>query len=195
MIVQTLLVAVTWIERLARRLGEVTSWLALGILASVLVAVVGGAMGANEMLSWGVHIPLLGDNLTINDVFDLEWHFFAVMVMVGGTYAYLDDRHVRSDLIYSGLSRKARKWIDTIGDVVLLLPFAAVMFWLSIGFVARSYNSSEKSDYGGMIDRFAIKSVIPIGFALLFLVVVARVIKRFLEVEAQSSASEPADDK
>ena len=185
----SLLVAVNLIERFGRRLGEVTSWFALGILISVLTAVVAGAMGANEMLSWGIHIPLLGDNLTINDVFDLEWHFFAVMVMTGGTYAYLDDRHVRSDLIYSGLSDRAKKWIDTIGDVVLLMPFAAVMCWLSIGFVARSFNAGERSDYGGMIDRFAIKSVIPIGFAILFVIVLARVIKRFLNVDVPSAAS------
>lgn len=171
-------------ERFGRWLGEVTSWFALGTLISVLVAVTGGAMGANIMLDWGFHVPLLGNDLTINDVFDLEWHFFAVMVMAGGTYAYLDNRHVRSDLIYSGLSSRAKKWIDTIGDVCFLLPFAAVMVWLSTSFVARSFNAAEKSDYGGMIDRFAIKSVIPIGFSILFLVVLARVIRRFLDEKA-----------
>jgi TRAP-type mannitol/chloroaromatic compound transport system permease small subunit len=36
-------------------------------------------------------------------------------VMLGGTYAYLDDKHVRSDLIYGGLSWRVQRWIDTIG--------------------------------------------------------------------------------
>jgi len=187
---RNLLVVLHAIERFGRWLGEVTSWLVLCTLVSVLAAVAGGAMGANVMLSWGVHIPLLGDDLTINDVFDLEWHFFAIMVMAGGTYAYIDNRHVRSDLIYSGLSKRAKRWIDTLGDVFLLLPFAAAMTWLSIGFVTRSFNAAEKSDYGGMIDRFAIKSVIPIGFAILFLVVLARVIRSFIDDEAQPEASD-----
>lgn len=187
---RNLLVVLNAIERFGRWLGEVTSWLVLCTLVSVLAAVAGGAMGANVMLSWGVHIPLLGDDLTINDVFDLEWHFFAIMVMAGGTYAYIDNRHVRSDLIYSGLSKRAKRWIDTLGDVFLLLPFAAAMTWLSIGFVTRSFNAAEKSDYGGMIDRFAIKSVIPIGFAILFLVVLARVIRSFIDDEAQPEASD-----
>ncbi len=190
MIRRNLLVVLNAIERFGRWLGEVTSWLVLCTLVSVLAAVAGGAMGANVMLSWGVHIPLLGDDLTINDVFDLEWHFFAIMVMAGGTYAYIDNRHVRSDLIYSGLSKRAKKRIDTLGDVFLLLPFAAAMTWLSIGFVTRSYNAAEKSDYGGMIDRFAIKSVIPIGFTILFLVVLARVIRSFIDDEAQPEASD-----
>ena len=191
MIKQNLLSIVNKIEGFGRRLGEITSWLVLGTLISVLVAVVGGAMGANEMLSWGINIPLLGDNLTINDVFDLEWHFFAVMVMAGGTYAYLDNKHVRSDLVYSGLSEQVKRWVDTIGDVCLLLPFAAVMTWLSIGFVSRAFRSGEGSDYGGMIDRFLIKSVIPIGFAIMFLVVLARVIKRFIDDDSQSGSTDP----
>ena len=183
MIRRYLLVAATSVEHAARRLGEVTSWFALGVLISVLVAVIASAMRANEILGWGVDIPLFGDNLTVNDVIDLEWHFFAVMVMVGGTYAYLDDRHVRSDLIYASLAPSTKKWIDTLGDVFLMLPFTAVMCWLSIGFVMRSYNSGEGSDYGGMLDRFLIKSTIPIGFAILFLVILARVVRRFLKKE------------
>lgn len=168
------------IEWLGRRLGEVTSWLILGTLATVLVAVVAGALGANEMLIWGVPLPLLGEKLTINGIFDLEWHFFALMVMVGGTYAYQDDSHVRSDLFYGNFSERKKRWIDQLGDVFLLLPFSVVMTWLSWGFVVRAYNAGEKSDYGGLVDRFLIKSVIPLGFALLSVVVLSRVVRRLL---------------
>lgn len=182
------------VERIGRWLGEITSWLALGILASVLVAVVASALRANVMLNWGIDIPLFGDNLTVNDVIDLEWHFFAIMVMIGGTYAYMDDKHVRSDLIYTGLSHSKKKWVDTLGDVFLMMPFTAVMCWLSIGFVMRSYRSSEGSDYGGMLDRFLIKSSIPIGFAILFLVILARVIRRLLDEELAESTYSPIDE-
>ena len=190
MIRQNLLVSANIVERVARRLGEITSWFALGVLISVLVAVIASAMRANEILGWGVDIPLFGDNLTVNDVIDLEWHFFAVMVMVGGTYAYQDDKHVRSDLIYAGLSQSKKMWINTLGDVFLMMPFVAVMWWLSIGFVMRSYNSGEGSDYGGMLDRFLIKSTIPIGFAILFLVILARVIRRLLNDETLQESQE-----
>jgi len=190
MIKQVLLGAANAIETFARRLSEITSWLALGVLVSVLLAVIASALRANVILSWGVEIPLFGDNLTVNDIIDLEWHFFAIMVMVGGTYAYLDDKHVRSDLIYAGLSDSKKKWINSLGDVILMLPFTAVMCWLSIGFVMRSFNSSEGSDYGGMLDRFLIKSTIPIGFAILFLVILARVVRRFLDDETMQETQE-----
>ncbi len=182
------------IERIGRWLGEITSWLALGVLASVLVAVIASAMRANVMLDWGVDIPLFGDNLTVNDVIDLEWHFFAIMVMIGGTYAYMDDKHVRSDLIYAGLSQSKKKCIDTLGDVFLMMPFAAVMCWLSIGFVMRSYNSSEGSDYGGMLDRFLIKSTMPIGFAIMFTVILARVVRRLLDDDLAKSTYSTTDE-
>ena len=182
------------IERIGRWLGEITSWLVLGVLASVIVAIIASAMRANIMLDWGFDIPLFGDNLTVNDVIDLEWHFFAILVMIGGTYAYMDDKHVRSDLIYAGLSHSKKKWVDTLGDVFLMMPFVAVMCWLSIGFVTRSYNSSEGSDYGGMLDRFLIKSTIPIGFAILFLVILARVIRRLLDDDLAKGSYSPTDE-
>ena len=191
---QLLVTIARLIERIGRWLGEVTSWLVLGVLASVLVAVIASALRANIMLDWGVDIPLFGDNLTVNDVIDLEWHFFAIMVMVGGTYAYLDDKHVRSDLIYAGLSNRGKKWIDCLGDIFLMLPFTAVMCWLSIGFVMRSYRSGEGSDYGGMLDRFVIKSTIPIGFAILFVVILARVIRRLLDEDLAKSTYSNTDE-
>jgi len=104
--------------------------------------------------------------------------------------AYLDDKHVRSDLIYADLSPKVKAWIDTIGDIVLLLPFAAVMVWLSSSFVMRAFNSGEASDYGGLVDRFLIKSTIPIGFSILFIVVVARIIKRFIDLSEDKGKAE-----
>jgi TRAP-type mannitol/chloroaromatic compound transport system permease small subunit len=185
--IQALKATVSAVENFARWLGEVTSWLVIGTLISVLTAVLAGALGANEMLSWGFDLPILGSQLTINGVFDLEWHFFAVMVMVGGSYAYLDDKHVRSDLLYSDLSAKGKAWIDSIGDVCLLLPFCAVMVWLSSSFVMRSFNSNEASDYGGLVDRFLIKATIPVGFSILFIVVLVKVIKRILSLSDASS--------
>ena len=191
---QLVVVIARFIERIGRWLGEITSWLVLGTLASVLVAVIASAMRANELLNWGVELPLFGDNLTVNDVIDLEWHFFAVMVMIGGTYAYLDDKHVRSDLIYANLSRKGKRWIDTLGDVFLMLPFTAVMWWLSIGFVMRSYRTSEGSDYGGMLDRFLVKSTIPIGFGIMFIIIVARVLRRFMDDELGDGSYSAKDE-
>ncbi len=66
---------ITATECFGRWFGEITSWLVLGTLISVLIAVIAGALGANEMLSWGMDLPILGTKLTINGIFDLEWHF------------------------------------------------------------------------------------------------------------------------
>jgi TRAP-type mannitol/chloroaromatic compound transport system permease small subunit len=64
-----------------------------------------------------------------------------------------------------------------LGDVFLLLPFCAIIFWLSLGFVDMAFRSGEKSDYGGLTDRYLVKAVIPIGLALLFACGLGRIIR------------------
>lgn len=172
-------------KRIGYAIGEFTSWFGLGILVTVLIAVVAGGLGLNQLLEWGFYIPILGEGLTINGIFDLEWHFFAVMVMFGGTYGYLENTHVRSDLIYASLPDHKKAWIDTIGDLFLLIPFCVIMTHLSWKFMMRSYKFSEQSDYGGLVDRFVVKSAMPLGFALLALVVFGRVLSRFVEVDGK----------
>lgn len=155
--------------------GRASSWLNLGILASVLVAVAAGAAGANELLSWEGEIPLFGDRLTINGVFDIEWHLFTVTVMLGGAYALLEDRHVRSDFFRQKMSARWQIAVDVAGDIVFLLPFCAIVGAVSLDFTARSYSLGEKSDYGGLVDRYLIKSMIPIGLGVLFAAGVLRI--------------------
>ena len=155
--------------------GRASSWLNIGILASVLLAVAAGAAGANELLSWEREIPLFGDQLTINGVFDIEWHFFTVTVMVGGAYALLEDRHVRSDFFRQKMSARWQLAVDAAGDILFLLPFCAIVGALSLDFTARAYSLGEKSDYGGLIDRYLIKSMIPIGLGILLAAGVLRI--------------------
>jgi len=159
--------------------GRPASWLVLILIITVLVAVIGSLMRLSEILSWGFPIPLLGNHMTITGLAELQWHLFAVMVMFGGAYALAEDRHVRVDFIYAHLGDRGRAIIDILGDIFLLLPFCAIVFWLSLRFVGLAYRSGELSDYGGLIDRYLIKSVLPLGLALLFAAGLGRVITNF----------------
>ena len=163
------------VESLIVRCGCATSWLNLGIIVAVLAAIIASTAGANELLSWEGEIPLFGEHLTINGVFDLEWHLFTVTVMFGGAHALLEDRHVRSDFLYQKMSPRGRRIVDIAGDVVFLMPFCVIIIWLSLGFAARAHALGEGSDYGGLVDRYLIKSMIPIGFGLLFIAAAVRV--------------------
>lgn len=157
--------------------GKVSSWLVLPIIACVLAAVIGGIFRLSQLATWDEPILLFGDQLSIIGLIELQWHLLAVMVMLGGSYALYEDRHVRVDMMYAKVSPKWRATIDAIGDLIFLLPFCALIAWLSLRFVDMSIRSGEKSDYGGLLDRYLVKSIIPIGLSLLFMTGLGRVLR------------------
>ncbi|WGF88065.1 TRAP transporter small permease subunit [Marinivivus vitaminiproducens] len=173
--------------------GRVAAWLVLAITAAVLVAVTGNAMRAGTLLAWNTDLPLLGTQLTMTGLFDLQWHLFAVLVILAGPFALAEDRHVRVDLVADRLSERGRAIVDLIGDLLLLLPFSALIVWLSLPFVGFAFKSGEGSDYGGLVDRYLIKAIIPVGFALLFGSALGRIlvnVARLLDSRGSRAAGE-----
>ncbi|HEY9566838.1 MAG TPA: TRAP transporter small permease subunit, partial [Thalassobaculum sp.] len=94
-----------------------------------------------------------------------------------GVYTFAEDRHVRVDFLHAKLGPRGRAVVDIVGDLVLLLPFCAVVGWLSLRFVDLAYRSGELSDYGGLIDRYLVKAFLPIGLGLLFAAGFGRIIR------------------
>ena len=106
---------------------------------------------------------------------ELQWHLYAVGIMFGASYSQMMDSHIRVDIIHARLSKKWRLRWDLFGIVFLLLPFIIVIFHQSIDFVYESFRVNERSDAPlGLPWRWAIKSVIPISFAMLGIATLAR---------------------
>mgnify|MGYP000657211637 CR=1 FL=1 len=96
---------------------------------------------------------------------ELEWHLFAAMFMLGVPYTLRVGGHVRVDLIYERLSGHKKAWIDLLGSLFLLLPFALLVAWYGVGFAREAYELGETSgDPGGLPYRWIIKAVIPFSF-------------------------------
>ncbi len=157
--------------------GKMASWLVLPIIACVMIAVLGGVFRMGLLMSWQTPLPLLGTELRIIGLVELQWHLFAVMVMLGGAYALQQERHVRVDMLYANFSPKKRAALDTVGDLLFLIPFCLLIAWLSFRFVGMSFRTGERSDYGGLTDRYVVKSIIPIGLGLLALTGFGRVLR------------------
>lgn len=158
-------------------LGRLAAWLILPIIVGAMLAIAGSYFGLSSFARWGVSVPLFGDHFSVTGAAELQWHLFGVMVMLGGAYALRADRHVRVDLVYAKLSPRGRRSVDLIGDLVLLLPYCALVAYLSLGFVEMAYRSGEQSDYGGLIDRYLIKAILPIGLGTLFLAGLGRILE------------------
>ena len=116
-------------------------------------------------------------------LFELEWHLFAIIFMVGAAYTLKYDKHVRVDVFYTNFSPKRKAWVNLIGTVFFLIPFCVVIISTSIPFVIASYNIMESSaDPGGLPYRFIIKATIPIGISLLLLQGVSELLKSLIVI-------------
>jgi len=109
---------------------------------------------------------------------ELQWHLYALGIMFGASYSQVLDTHIRVDIFYARLSDKWKLRWDLFGIVFLLLPFIIVIFDQSLTFTAESFRLGERSDAPlGLPWRWAIKSVIPISFALLAVATISRAVR------------------
>ena len=162
--------------------GRLASWAVILIMVFTVLSVLFSQLRIGVIATWDVMLPLIGNRITLAGLTELQWHFFGLMVMLGGAYALQADRHIRVDIIYGQLGPRMRRAVDVLGDVVFLIPFCVVVAWLSLGYVERSYVTGERSDYGGLFDRYFIKSMIPIGLSLLALAASFRVVRNLCQI-------------
>ena len=156
-----------FIENLIESTGKIVSWLSI-----ILVAII----GVDVLLRYAF-------NKSTAALFELEWHLFAIIFMIGSAYTLKYDKHVRVDVFYTNFSVKRKAWVNLIGTVFFLIPFCVVIISTSIPFVIASYNIMESSaDPGGLPYRFIIKATIPIGISLLLLQGVSELLKSLIVI-------------
>ena len=159
------------IGRLNEQIGKVVSW-----LTSILVWVI----CMDVLLRYLLNISFAG-------LFELEWHIFALIFLLGAAYTLKHDKHVRVDIFYNKFSAKGKALINLIGTALFLIPFCVVTIWSSVPFVINSFNILEGSpDPGGLPFRFIVKSAIPIGFTLLLLQSISLIIDSILIIKGRS---------
>ena len=72
-----------------------------------------------------------------------------------------------------------QKAIDTVGFFLFLTPMAGLLIYYGIGYAYESYAIKETSpNFGGLSYRFVIKSLIPLGFFLLWCEELRKVLSR-----------------
>lgn len=111
---------------------------------------------------------------------ELQWHLYAIGVMMGISYAQVNDSHIRVDILHSNFSDRTKRIVEIVGILIFVLPFIWVIFYHSLDFVADSLRTSERSDAPlGLPYRWVIKSIIPLSFGLLGLATFSRLIRDF----------------
>ena len=83
-------------------------------------------------------------NFSSASLYELEWHFFAAIFLLGSSVTLQNDEHVRVDVFYNRLSKKNKEVINLIGNIFFLVPFSLVIH-ISIPFVTDSFVILESS--------------------------------------------------
>jgi TRAP-type mannitol/chloroaromatic compound transport system permease small subunit len=150
------------IDAFIRRVGEATSWVWVALVAVITVNVVMRYVFGQGRIEFE----------------ELQWHVYAVGFLIGLSYCFEADDHVRIDVLYDGFNPRLKAWIEFLGILFFLLPFLAVILIYAMPFVAYSFSIHEVSEApGGLPFRWAIKSFLLIGVVLLLLATVARFVR------------------
>ncbi len=150
------------IDRLTTGIGRTVAWLALVVVLLQFVLVVArylfglGSIWLSEAVIYG----------------------HATLFMGAAAWTLKAGGHVRVDIFYAEASHRAKATVDLIGALLLLLPFAAVLVWLSLPYAARSWAILERSqEASGLPLVFLLKTLIPLFAVLMALQGVAQAIR------------------
>jgi len=161
-----------YLEQLIERIGQLTSWLVLGMVLLTALVVL--------LRYW----------------FDLGWialqesisYFHSTVFMLGASYTLKHNEHVRVDIFYDHLSDTARAWVDLSGHLFILIPVMVFIFWVSWPYVVSSWEIKEASgEAGGLPGVYLLKSLILLMPGLLIAQALALILKAVVKVSESKS--------
>lgn len=149
------------IDALNSVVGRTVTWLTLIV---VLVS------ATNAVVRKAFHI-------SSNAWLELQWYLFGAIFLLAAGYTFLNNEHVRVDVVSQRFSRRVQVIIEIIGVVFFMFPAFGLVFWLSIPFFYESLVFQEHSSNTGGLMRWPVKLLLPLGFGLLILAGVSHLIK------------------
>ncbi len=169
------------IERINAVIGRAASWLAL---AMVLVG------SFNAIARWLDRYT--GLDLSANTYLEMQWYMFSAMFLLAGAWALGENAHVRVDVFYARISRRAQAWVNVIGVVLLLVPFCVMMVIVSWASLMHSVSIHEMSPDPGGLPRYPLRAVVPLAFVLVLLQGLALAIGEVLTIIGRGPTDEEA---
>ena len=157
------------IDRLTTAIGRGVAWLALVIVLLQFALVVArylfglGSIWASEAVIYA----------------------HAALFMLAAAWTLRAGGHVRVDVFYAEASLRTKAIVDLAGALLLLLPFALVLVWLSLPYAARSWMIFERSqESSGLPLVFLLKTLIPLFAGLMALQGIAQAIRALFSKSA-----------
>lgn len=139
-------------DRLLSAFGRLAGWLALIMVCVIVTDVV-----LRRWFSAGS-----------TQLQELEWHLHGALFLLALGWAYLENAHVRIEVLAEKWPLKVRAYIEITGIFLLLIPYVGSLLWFGTDYFAYSLAYSESSPSpSGLPARYIIKGLMVFGFALL----------------------------
>ncbi|MBE2275124.1 MAG: TRAP transporter small permease subunit [Rhodobacteraceae bacterium] len=151
------------IDRLNEFIGRTAGY---AILAAVIISA-GNAI-----------VRKLAPQYSSNAWLEAQWYLFGAAFMLAAAVTLKQNEHIRIDLIYGNLSRRAQNWIDLLGHLLFLMPFSLLMVWYLWPYTVKSFLSGEVSTNAGGLVIWPAKAILLAGFVMLSLQGVSEIIKK-----------------
>lgn len=95
---------------------------------------------------------------------ELEWHFHTALFTLVLGYAYVNNRHVRVDLIRETLPLRRQAWIEFLGCSLFMIPYCLIVIYYAAFYAYDSFVMNEISaSLVGLSQRWIIKTVLLFG--------------------------------
>jgi TRAP-type mannitol/chloroaromatic compound transport system permease small subunit len=155
---QTLIVKLQLISKVV---GQFISWLSL-LMVLITFAIV--------VLRYGFNMGYIAMQESV-------MYLYAISFLLGISYTFQADQHVRVDIFYNKMSVKQKAWVNLLGVVFLLLPMTTFIFYSSWAYVINSWEVMEESgEAGGLAFVYLLKSNILIMAILLGIEAMAQIL-------------------
>lgn len=145
--------------------------LVVALMLAIALQVLANLLDWTPLARFPAPVPLFGEAVTLNSLLDLQWHLLAAIALLPAGLVWLRDGHVRVDFLYNRRGPRGRAWTDILGNLLFAAPF----LWMSVpaarDFARRAWASGEGSASGGLQDLWLVKTVLPLGLALLGLAI------------------------
>jgi TRAP-type mannitol/chloroaromatic compound transport system permease small subunit len=150
------------IDTITAFIGRAASWL---VLVAVLIS------AGNAAIRYSL-------NISSNAWLEAQWYLYGAVFLLSAAYTLQRNEHVRVDVVFGALPKRAQNWINLLGHIFMLMPFTMLLIYEAVPFVITSYQQQELSENANGLIQWPAKSLLLAGFVLLAVQGISEIIKR-----------------
>lgn len=155
------------LDRIVVAIGELFNWIWVILLAVIVYNVIMRYAFSRGMI----------------ELEELQWYLYGVGWLMGLSYTFVFDGHVRVDVLHDKMTYRKKLWFELFGLLVLFLPFILFVIIYAVPFVELSWTTNERStSANGLPARWLVKGFLLFGFILLLLSGLSRMLKVVMSI-------------